>query len=161
MHIGGATAQIVLQQVEGCARQWHAPARCMQIQSLEWPDVHRRMWCRAVRGNAHHAAQVLANEVRVLSDGFRDGAEDDALLRQLCLEGSGNALRIEDIVISHVFHACQALLLVDGNPQFAEGFQQLGVHLIQAFLQHTGRKSLSGSILMINSFFGLGASDLA
>ena len=87
----------------------------------------------------HHTAQVLAHEVWVFTNGLRDGAEDDALLRQLSLECGRDGLRVEHIVIGHVLDSRQPLLLVDGDAQLAEGLEQLRVHLIQAFLQRNKR----------------------
>ena len=51
-----------------------------------------RTWTVEEKNPAYHAAKVLLHEVGVFPDSLRDGAEDDALLRELLLERCGNGL---------------------------------------------------------------------
>ena len=76
----------------------------------------------------HHAAQIPAHQFRMLGDGLRDGAEDDAGLGQLLAEGGGHGHRIEDRVHGH---AGQHLLLVQRNAELLVGFQKLRIHLVE------------------------------
>ena len=73
-----------------------------------------------------------------------DGAEDDAGLLQLVLEGGGDGDAVEHRIDSHVAglgHAGQCFLLVQGNAQLLIGAQQFRIHLVQglgAVLQALG-----------------------
>src|SRR5215469_13229969 len=77
----------------------------------------------------HHGAQVALDEGGVLLDRLREGAEDDAELGQLLLEGGAHGDAVEDRIDSH---ASEALLLLERNAQPLEGAQDLRVDLIEA-----------------------------
>jgi len=74
-------------------------------------------------------AEVLAHEIWMVLDGFGEGAEDDAGLGKLLLEGRGDRHRVDDRVHRH---AAEALLLREGDPELVEHRPQLGVDLVEA-----------------------------
>lgn len=90
-----------------------------------------RVWGRAALRGAHHAAEVLADEVGVLLDGLAHGAKDDAGLGEVSAKGGGDGDRVEDGVHRDVG---EALLLVERDAELVEGAQELGVHLVEALL---------------------------
>ena len=73
--------------------------------------------------------QILADQLRVFTNRFGDGAEDDARFMELLLEGGRHRDRVE-----HRIHGDtrQRGALVQRNTQLFIGLQQLGVDLIQA-----------------------------
>jgi hypothetical protein len=90
----------------------------------------------------HHGTQVLLHQLRVFSHGLAEAAEDNAHFGEFFLVGGGDADTVEDHVDGH---ACQSLLLIDGNAKFLEGADQLGVHLVHALV--LGRLLLGGGIV--------------
>ena len=91
---------------------------------------HRRVQGRVeVVGVGDHRADVLAHQVRMLADGFRERAEDDAELPQLLLEGRGHGDGVEDRVDGH---ARKELLLLERDAQLLERGPDLGIDLVHA-----------------------------
>mmetsp|Transcript_55570 Transcript_55570/g.146297 ORF Transcript_55570/g.146297 Transcript_55570/m.146297 type:complete len:225 (-) Transcript_55570:529-1203(-) len=86
---------------------------------------------KVVVRRGHDAAKVLLDELRVLLDGLVDGAEDDAGLQELLLEGRADALAVEDGVHGDVG---EALLLSERDAQLFERCQNLRIDLVQARL---------------------------
>ena len=74
-------------------------------------------------------AEVFLDEVGVLLQSFREGAEDDAVLSQLLAEGGGDGDAVENGVDGH---ARQSFLLFQGNAEFFVGAEEFGVNLVEA-----------------------------
>ena len=60
---------------------------------------------------------------------FGEGAENDAQFSELFAEGGRDRDAIEDRIDGN---AGQSLLFIEGDPQFLEGFEQFGIHLVEA-----------------------------
>mmetsp|Transcript_130136 Transcript_130136/g.278077 ORF Transcript_130136/g.278077 Transcript_130136/m.278077 type:complete len:218 (+) Transcript_130136:1050-1703(+) len=67
----------------------------------------------------------------MILDRLIDGAEDDARLQELLLEGGSEALAVENNIDGHVR---QSLLLGQRDTELFKGTQQLGVDLVQTLL---------------------------
>ena len=78
----------------------------------------------AVRNNR---AQVLLHQIGMLADGFTHRAKDDAFLHQCFLESS---LYRDGVHHGIHGHAAQCHLLLQGNAQFIEGFDQFRIHFV-------------------------------
>jgi hypothetical protein len=102
---------------------------------------HRRVQ-RSVKvvAHRHHAAQVALDEFRVVLHRVRERAEDHTHLGELLAEGGAHGHRIEHRIHRHPGQACA---FVQGHAQLFVGFEQLGVHLVQALgrvLERLGRR---------------------
>mmetsp|Transcript_74635 Transcript_74635/g.120509 ORF Transcript_74635/g.120509 Transcript_74635/m.120509 type:complete len:232 (-) Transcript_74635:449-1144(-) len=78
-----------------------------------------------------YAAHVLLDHFGMLLDSLTDGAKDHPSLQEFLLEGSPDALAIEDGVNGHVG---QALLLCQTDAKLLECLKNFGIHLVQALL---------------------------
>ena len=67
----------------------------------------------------------------MLLDRLTEGAEHHPVFRQLLLVGGGNRNAVENSIHRNV---AETLLLAQRNAELVEGFQQLGIHLIEAGL---------------------------
>ena len=77
------------------------------------------------------------------------------MFRQLFLVGGGDGNTVKHRVHSNI---AEALLLAQGNAEFVKGFQELGVHLIEAgLLLLLLRRCVINDVLIIN----LGITELS
>ena len=76
------------------------------------------------------AAEIFLHQIRIVADGLRNRAEDDARLFQLFLEGGDDRHAVENGIHRD---ARQHLLLLERNAELLIGFEKLGVHLVEAF----------------------------
>src|SRR6266566_4035210 len=76
----------------------------------------------------HDGAEVLLDQIGVLTDRLRDRHEDHAVFRELRLECRGDRHAVE-----HRIHrdAGQALLLLDRDPELLEGLDQFRIDLVE------------------------------
>ena len=82
----------------------------------------------------HHRAQVLLHQLGMLAHRLRDGAEDDAGLGQLRLEGGDDGDAVEHGIDRHpgAVDAGQHLALLERDAELLVGAQQLRVDLVEA-----------------------------
>ena len=81
----------------------------------------------------HDRAEIAAHEVGMISDRFGEGAENDARLGELRLEGRGDRNRIENGVDRHpgLLDAREDLLLDQRDAELGVGAQELRVDLVK------------------------------
>ena len=96
----------------------------------------------------HHAAHVLADQLRVFADRLAKRTEDDPLLRQRRLVRRAHRHRVKDRVHCH---AGQQLLLGERNAELVVGLPQLGVHLVQGAERLDGlRRRVVDHVLVVD-----------
>ena len=82
-----------------------------------------------VVGGRDHRAEVFLDQVGMLLDGFGEGAEDDAHLAQLFLEGGGHRDAVEHRIHRH---AGEQFALLQGDAQLFVGAEQFRIDLVEA-----------------------------
>ena len=102
-----------------------------------------------VVASRHDAAEVLANEFRILLNGLGDGAEDHAGFRELLAEGRGDGHGIEDRIDGH---AREHFLFVERNAQLLVGGEEFGIDFVEAFrpILHVARRGIVGQRVVVD-----------
>ena len=111
-------------------RQLHGTARVLGYVHERAVAEHRAVeGCKIVVAVGDDAAKVLFDQIGVFPYGLADGAEDDALLRQLLLECRLHRHRIHDGV-----HGCarESESLFERYAQFVKSLHQFWVNLLKA-----------------------------
>ena len=81
----------------------------------------------------HDGAEIFPDQIGIVADGLRDGAEDDARLGQLLAEGGNHRNRVEDRVHGHFGRALDAgqnLLLLERNAELLVGLENFRIQLV-------------------------------
>ena len=84
---------------------------------------------KEVIGMRYHAGEVFLHQFRVVLQGFRHGAENDACLMQFFAKGGSYRDTVEDRIHGD---AGQRLLLFQRDSQLVVGFENFRIDLIQA-----------------------------
>ena len=80
-------------------------------------------------GGRHHRAEIFLDQIGMFLDGFGEGAEDDAHLAQLCLEGGGHRDAVEHGIHRH---AGEQFPLLQRDAQLFIGAEQFRIDVVQA-----------------------------